>query len=113
MNVQQIKKLLRRIKPERIKISNKVRFKIESVYGIKVKDVIENMRNPCMLKHVEEQPSRKPHDETYSLVFELSKRRKLFVVITYKTLENKIYIVTAYQSTKKIEKLIRKPRIRY
>lgn len=27
----------------------------------------------------------RPHDETYKLVFELSKRKKLVVVITYKS----------------------------
>lgn len=112
MNIYQIKKLLRSIKPERIKISSKVRFKIERLHEIKIEEIIKNLRNPELLVSIEKQPSRRPHDETYALVFELSKRKKLFVVITYKTLKKKIYIVTAYYSTKKLEKLIKrvKPR---
>ena len=112
MNIQQIKKLLRKTKEERIKVSNNVRFKIENVHGVKVKDIIENLRKPYLLKGIEEQPSRGSHDKTYGLLFELTKRRRLFVVITYKTLENKIYIVTGYPSTKKMEKLIKRPKIR-
>ena len=112
MNIYQIKKLLRNITPEKVKISGNVRFKIEKIHGVRIKDVMKNLLNPELLIDIEEQPSRRPHDKTYGLLFEISKRKKLFVVITYKTLENKIYLVTAYPSNKKVEKLIKKPKIR-
>ncbi|MCD6496605.1 MAG: hypothetical protein J7K54_05010 [Candidatus Aenigmarchaeota archaeon] len=112
MNIFQIKKLLRKIKPERIKTSDKVRFKIENVHRVELRTVLENLENPKLLKSVEEQPSRRPHDKTYGLLFELTKRKILFVVITYKVLQNKIYLVTAFPSNKKIEKIIKKAKIR-
>ena len=112
MNVQQIKKLLKNMKHERVKASDVVRNKIEKIHRIKMSVVLENLANPVKLRHIERQPSRRPHDETYGLLFDLTKRRRLFIVITYKSLENKIYIVTAFPSTKRLEKLIKKPRIR-
>ncbi|NOX71080.1 MAG: hypothetical protein GXO64_00050 [Candidatus Micrarchaeota archaeon] len=113
MNTFQMKKLLKNIKDERIKISSKIRFKIENIHGVKIEDVLKNLRNPDSLISVDEQPSRRPHDKTYGLVFEITKRKRLFVVVTYKTLKNKLYIVTAFTTTKKMEKLIKKPKIRY
>jgi len=112
MNLQQIKKLLRKTRPERIKVSDVIRNKIENIHYIKISDVISHLTNPIKLKHVETQPSRNPHDETYGLLFEITKRKRLFIVITYKSLENKIYIVTAFPTTKRIERIIKKPRIR-
>ena len=87
MNTQEIKKLLKYIKPERIRISDQVRFKIERVHGVSWDEVLKNLREPALLTHTEQQPSRGPHDETYGLLFELTKRRRMFVVITYKPLK--------------------------
>ena len=73
---------------------------------------LKDLRNPKLLTEIEEQESRNRHDETYGLLFEITKRKRMFVVITYKTNDNKIYIVTAYPSTKRVEKLIKRPKIR-
>ncbi len=112
MNVFQMKKLLRNTKPERFKISDSVKFKIERIHQVRMEDVIRNLQNPDGLTCIEQQPSREPHDETYGLVFEKSRSRKLFVVITYKILKDTIFIVTAFYSSKKLEKLIKRPKIR-
>ena len=76
-----------------------------------MEEVMRHLQNPDMMLDAEPQVSRNVHDETYALCFELSKRKTLFVVITYKTLENKIFIVTAFHSSKKLDKLIRKNKI--
>lgn len=107
-----MKKLLRNTKPERFKISGSVRFKIERIHGVPVEDVLSSLQNPGSLICIEQQPSREPHDETYGLVFEKSRSRKLFIVITYKTLKDLIFIVTAFSTSKKLEKLIKRPKIR-
>jgi len=112
MDIFQIKKLLSNAKPEKFKISDSVRFKIERIHGVPVEDVMRNLQNPDSLICIEEQPSREPHDETYGLVFEKSKNRKLFIVITYKTLKDVIFIVTAFSTSKKLEKLIKNPKVR-
>lgn len=112
MNVHEMKAFLRKVKPERIKISSKVRFKVEHVHGVNLETVMKNLENPVLLKEVEEQQSRRSQDQTYGLLFEPTKRKKLFVVITSKRLEKKLYLVTAFPSTKKAEKLIKRPKIR-
>ena len=112
MNVFQMKKLLRNAKPERFKISDSVKFKIERIHQVRTEDVMNCLQNPDGLICIEQQPSREAHDETYGLVFEKSRSRKLFVVITYKILKDIIFIVTAFYSSKKLEKLIKRPKIR-
>lgn len=106
-----MKKLLKK-KYRQIKISSKVKYKIEKIHQVKIEGALENLKNPVLLEEIEEQPARRPHDKTYKLLFKVSKRKHLFVVITYKSKKNKIFIVTAFKSTKKIKKLIKKPKMR-
>lgn len=112
MDVYRMKKLLRTIKPERVRMSPNVRMKIEKIHNVQPQEVLENLQNPDNLVFMEQQPSRAPHDETYGLVFEKSKSRRLFIVVTYKALEKIIFIVTAYSTSKKLERLIKRQKIR-
>lgn len=104
-----MKKFLKRNK--NIKITPKTRRKIEKIHLLNIEEVLYMMRNPGNLVVVEQQPSRRAHDETYMLCFQKNKRKILIVVITYKRLKKKIYLVTAFGSTKKLTKLVKKPRI--
>lgn len=106
-----MKKLLKK-KYKRIKISSKVKRKIEKIHRVKIEDVLENLKNPFLLEEIEEQPARRSHDKTYKLLFKISKRKRLFIVVTFKFNKNKIFVVTALKSTKKIEKLIKKPKVK-
>lgn len=112
MNIYQIKKLLRKTKKERLKLSRKVKGKIENIHCVDSREVLENLRNPTSLKAVEQQPSRGKHDETYGLCFEISKRRKLFIVVTYKKLKKQIIIVTAFPSRRKVDRIIKRVELR-
>ena len=56
MNIHEIKKLLRNIKQERIKISNKIEFKINKVHRVNINKVFKNLTNPELLIYVEKQP---------------------------------------------------------
>lgn len=111
MDAEKIKELLQVIKPENIIITDKVRFKVENIHKVNLDEALRNLNNPESLIEAENQPTRRPLDETYKLVFSLSERKKLVMVITYKPVETKIYIVTAFHSTKKMDKLIKRHRI--
>lgn len=106
MNVPRMKKLLRNTKPERIKIKPNIKSKIEKRHGVDINEVLSNLKNPDKLIHIQQQSSLKPHDDTYKLIFELSKRKKMIVIITYKSLKKIIFIVTSYYTTKKKDKFI-------
>lgn len=94
------------------RISDKIKKKIEDIHGVDTGLVFEKLAKPSNLAGVEKQEGRNPHDETYRLTFRLSNKYRLVVVITYKNLEKKIYIVTAFKSSKDIDKLIRIPKKR-
>ncbi|MBI4019696.1 MAG: hypothetical protein HY367_00060 [Candidatus Aenigmarchaeota archaeon] len=112
MDIYQMEKFLRNIDPDRLKINSRIRTKIERKHNINIAEVLQNLRNPDLLAGLSRQSSKKPHDETYGLLFELTKRKRLFIVITYKTLENKIYLVTAFKTTKKAKKMLMKNPLR-
>ncbi|MBI4154302.1 hypothetical protein HY501_03120 [Candidatus Woesearchaeota archaeon] len=112
MDIYQMKKFLRNIDPQKFKVSSHVRRKIEKGHMIAMEEVFRNLKQPDMLIGIEEQESRRPHESTYGLLFQKSKRRGLFVVITHKTLKKKTYIVTAFPTDKKLKRLIKGPRLR-
>lgn len=60
---------------------------------------------------VEAQQSRNPNDKTFRLAFGESKDKTLVAVIRKRSIENDVFIVTAFSSSKKLEKLIRKHRV--
>jgi hypothetical protein len=108
MNVPEVKSLLRNTRPERFKVKQSIRYKIENIHGVSINEVLSNLRGPNSLVEVETQPSRRKHDETYKLYFEISKRKRLIVVITNKSLKRQVFVVTAFHTTKKMDKLVKK-----
>ncbi|MFH1126515.1 MAG: hypothetical protein ABIG84_04080 [archaeon] len=75
-------------------------------------EVFKKLDDPGNLVSVKTYPCRSKHDESYRIYFEISKRKKLVVGITYKKLLKRIHIITAFHTTKKTDKLIRKARPR-
>jgi len=107
-----MKGFLRKLKPEKIKVSGATRRKIEEFHNVPIAEVYSNLRSPKNLFDVESQKSRRKNDETYILYFRLTKRKKLKIVVTYKRLKKILYIVTSHYMTKKTDKLVKavKPR---
>jgi len=112
MNVPHIKKLLKKTKKENFKFKAGIKNKIENVHNVPMSEVLENLNNPVNLIEIKNYPCRSKHDESYRVYFEITKRKKLVVGITHKKLKNKINIITAFHTTRKTDKLIRKAKLR-
>lgn len=107
-----IMKLLRSYKPEHIRITEKTVHKIEYVHGVEIEEIKANLMNLGNLENVEEQPSRHKNQKTFQLIFKKSSKGRLFVVITVNMDSDTIFLVTAFETNKKLEKLIKRGRIR-
>ena len=112
MNIPYIKKLLRKREKDGFKIKNILQYKIEHIHNVSMDEVWDNLCNPINLIKVKAYPARSKHDESYRIYFEINKRKKLVVGITYKKLKNRISIITAFHTTRKTDKLIRKAKLR-
>jgi len=109
MEMNRIKYL---IKQKRIIIKGHIKEKIEKQHLVDIDVVKSNLEKPKNLIGVEEQVARYKHDKTYKLCFKLSGRKKLIVIITYKKLKNRIYVVTAFITKKKMDRLIKLPKVK-
>ena len=107
-----ILKLLKSHRPEQIKITEKTAYKIENVHDIKIEEVKNRLSNPKDLESVEEQPSRHESQRTFQLIFRKSSKKSLFVIITENKDSGTLFLVTAFETSKKLEKLIKRGRIR-
>ncbi len=112
MNIPYIKKLLKKTKKHNFKIKSYSQYKIENIHNVPMDEVWDNLCNPLNLTKVKTYPARSKHDESYRIYFEINKRKKLVVGITYKKLKNRINIITAFHTTRKTDKLIRKAKLR-
>ena len=112
MDTQHIKKLLKKTKKQNFKIKADIKNKIENIHNVTMSEVLDNLDNPVNLIEIKNYPSRSKHDDSYRIYFELNKRKKLVVGITHKKLKNKINIITAFHTTRKTDKLIRKAKLR-
>ena len=107
-----IKRLLKSRKLDQIKITDKTAYKIENVHGIKVEEVKKHLSNPEDLESVEEQTARHEKQRTFQLIFKKSSKKRLVIVITENMDSDMLFIVTAFETSKKLEKLIKRGRIR-
>jgi len=96
----------------RIRASGDIIRKIEVAHSVPMAEVYQNLASPERLVSVELQESRRIHDETYRLYFQLGKKKRLKIVITLKTLKKRIYIVTAHYMRARTDKLIKPVRRR-
>ena len=106
MDVGYVKNLLKNIGKELIITSDKVKLKIEITHGLKFDDIANQLLNPKALEAVEEQPSRTDNERTFRLIFKKSSQKRLCIVITEKP-DGTIFVVTAFESSKKLDKLVR------
>lgn len=111
MDIGYIQKLLVNTQSEKIILTDKVKLKIE-IHGLTAENVLAHLKTPKNLLLVQGQEARRQSDRTFRLIFKESENKKIIVVVTEKVPEKEIYIVTAFPSTKKAEKLIRKQQIR-
>ncbi|MBI2232921.1 MAG: hypothetical protein HYU56_03290 [Candidatus Aenigmarchaeota archaeon] len=105
-------KLLHSCKPEQIRITEKTSHKIQHVHGVKLEEVKSKLLDLEHLESVEEQPARHESQRTFQLIFKKSSKKRLFVVITENTESGTIFLVTAFETSKKLEKLIKRGKIR-
>ncbi len=112
MNIPYIKKLLRKAGKDNFKLKSHLQYKIEKIHNVSMDEVWDNLYNPVNLVKVKTYMARSKHDESYRIYFRINKRKKLVVGITYKKLKNRIYIITAYHTTRKTDRLIRKAKPR-
>ena len=94
----------RKTRKDKFKITPLTRKKIEERHRVNIEDLFNILLNPKLLIEVEEQPPRRKGDKSYALIFDLTKRKKFFVLLTFKSTRKKVYIVTAYYTYKKTEK---------
>lgn len=107
MDVSNIRKLLESTPPEKIILRDHIKSKIENFHKLPVDSVFHHLRNPENLLLVQEQEPLQPGSRTFRLIFKESESKKIVIVITEKP-DKEIFIVTAFPSTKKAEKLIKK-----
>ena|SRR3989344_3090584 len=105
-------KLLKSYKPEKIKLTDKTAYKIENVHRVKIEEVKKHLSNPEDLESVEEQLARHEKQRTFQLIFKKSSKKRLVIVITENVDSGMLFIVTAFETSKKLEKLIKRGRIR-
>jgi len=96
----------------RIGITNRTRLKIRTIHNQNLEEVFNSLRNPSNLIAVQRQPARRPHNSSYKSCFRKTRRKTLVAVITYKAIRKEIYIITAFTSTKQINKLIKVQKIK-
>lgn len=104
--VPEIKNLLRN-NAHKLKISGKIKRKIEKIHGILINDVLSHLNDPKDLTAVEIGVSRRAYDKTYHLMFQKDKKYHIFVAIIHRTLKNDLFLVTAYKSSKEYERLLK------
>ncbi len=102
-----IKNLLRS-NIHKIKISGKILGKIEKKHGISIEEVMSCLNDSRDLIAVKKGVPRRVHDEPYDLIFRKSRNRSIFVVILHRTLKKDLFLVTAFESSKAYEQLLKK-----
>lgn len=112
MNIDYIINLLKKYREDQIKVTDQTRDKIENGHKISIKEVIDHISNPEGLEGFEEQEARREKQRTFMLVFKKSSQKKLCIVITENLGENMLFVVTAFESSKKLERLIKRGKMR-
>lgn len=105
--VPYIKNLLRN-NIHKIKISGKIKGKIEKKHGLFIEKVMSCLNDPKGLIAVEKGVPRRAHDEPYDLIFRKSRNRRIFIVILHRTLRKDLFLVTAFESSKEYEQLLKR-----
>ncbi|HIG97254.1 MAG TPA: hypothetical protein HA230_02815 [Candidatus Aenigmarchaeota archaeon] len=112
VDIKYIINLLKDYREDQIKVTNETRDKIENGHKISIKEVIGHLLNPESMKGFEEQEARREHQRTFMLVFKKSSQKKLCIVVTENLDTDTLFVVTAFESSKRIDRLIKKGRMR-
>ena len=107
MDVSYIRELLKNTPEEKIILRDRIKSKIEDFHKLPTDSVFHHLKNPENLIIVQEQEPLQTDSRTFRLIFKESESKKIVIVITEKP-DKEIFIVTAFPSTKKAEKLTRK-----
>lgn len=104
--VPYVKNILRN-NSHKLKVSGAIKGKIENKHGLSMNLVMSHLINPDNLIAVEKGIPRRVHDEPYNLIFQQGKRSRIFVVILYRSLKKDLFLVTAFESSKEYEQLLK------
>jgi uncharacterized DUF497 family protein len=111
MSIEHVAKLLKNATERNITTSDKVRLKIQMLHGLDFEEIVKHLLDQEALEASEEQESRNENERIFRLIFRLSSQKRLCVVITEKS-DGMIFVVTAFVSSKKLDKLIKTQTIR-